>query len=342
MAITITQDDINAVAQQVLTLIRDSGREFNNNPITFKDPFNVTEEEREGIRIPAIDERTAGQSKTGTLDLEGLLAAYGLSEVENIANTMSTSYMKKIADSDLNMNGKIITNLLTLHSNILGGVDSSKVAVIPVYTRAVLGITGSEDFSDKLRAVLKKICEDFPNCNYHIFIGRCAFDGNGTFITMINGTNSIDSEGYPTNSQGIYIRDSGRMYAVDTYNGTYSFSRVSAYDATKSALDNRINAMGSNYIRWENGLQICWGYVSYDPININTATGNIYRMDLSTTISFGQPFNARPAVTVHNDANAWVGKVNYSNTSINTVSLYGSVVSEYSVGLSYFAIGKWK
>src|SRR5690606_29627636 len=64
-------------------------------------------------------------------------------------------------------------------------------------------------------------------------------------------------------------------------------------------LDSRIVEMGSNangeYVRWENGLQVCWRILA-GTRSTTTATGPLYRDDDATTWTFPAAFISSPAV----------------------------------------------
>src|SRR5690606_14362091 len=67
----------------------------------------------------------------------------------------------------------------------------------------------------------------------------------------------------------------------------------------QALLGSRIVEMGSNangqYVRWENGVQVCWNSRS-DTRSTTTATGSLYRDDAATMWTFPAAFITSPAV----------------------------------------------
>ena len=93
---------------------------------------------------------------------------------------------------------------------------------------------------------------------------------------------------------------------------------------------------GDGYVRYDSGLQMCWGTVS----NFNSGRA---------TISFGKPFiNAIYSVTLNpisSVANVSCVKVvqrNISNVDIGAYYMNGSTVASSVVPCTFIAIGRWK
>ena len=84
-----------------------------------------------------------------------------------------------------------------------------------------------------------------------------------------------------------------------------------------------IEEQGDGYIRYSNGIQICWGYVS---------------AGLATTVNFPKSFSGMPVVSVTCDTASTDSRVTAVCTS-QTVTAYCNF-GYY--GSFYIAIGKWK
>lgn len=84
----------------------------------------------------------------------------------------------------------------------------------------------------------------------------------------------------------------------------------------------RVNASGTDYIRYESGLQICWGQ-----------KGSITTTD--TTITFPVAFNSQPRIGV----TATVTTITTSNT--NETSFKAKTTSGSGI-IAYIAVGYWK
>lgn len=98
----------------------------------------------------------------------------------------------------------------------------------------------------------------------------------------------------------------------------------------------RVNASGTDYIRYESGLQICWGGVA--------GSGD----SSGTTVTFPVAFNSNPIVTA--TANSITATTNHvsvqvgvsNGTSCNIMVSVNTVWSSASFAARYIAIGYWK
>ena len=137
-----------------------------------------------------------------------------------------------------------------------------------------------------------------------------------------------------------------------------------AYDPTIPALENyigddiakirenfaelagsRIVEMGSNangeYVRWENGLQVCWTNVS-ETVNITSSSALGGYFGNGTARSFPAAFAARPVVLVTQDEGAFAEALNVLVTGYTVRYRSISSVSNWSNSVYVFAIGRWK
>lgn len=146
------------------------------------------------------------------------------------------------------------------------------------------------------------------------------------------------------NSDGYIIVDGGKGYAdgasisiygkngtyggaifLDTFDGT-NRKILSAYPNGSLTWDNkqleRVNAIGTNYIRYESGLQICWG-------GIDTSTSG-------ATVTFSVAFKDNSYEVVNStNANAVSWQGSWTSTSIK---LFRSTTGR----VYWIAIGFWK
>lgn len=108
----MTDTEKQEIISEVLAQLRADSKDFSGSQIAINSAFEDAYEERSKIKLPAFDERinSGADATAGTISLEALLTAYGLTRVEEIAEQASTAYMKKTADSELDMNGNDITN----------------------------------------------------------------------------------------------------------------------------------------------------------------------------------------------------------------------------------------
>ena len=84
-----------------------------------------------------------------------------------------------------------------------------------------------------------------------------------------------------------------------------------------------IEEQGNEYIRYSNGIQICWGYVS---------------AGTQTTKTFPKSFSTPPSVSVTVDSSNLDSKATAACTA-QAVTVYNSIAY---YGSFYIAIGRWK
>lgn len=93
---------------------------------------------------------------------------------------------------------------------------------------------------------------------------------------------------------------------------------------------------GTGYIRYNNGLQICWGNASWN----STWAG-------SSTVNFVLPFatGTTPSVSVtpiiSTNQSSSSNAQNVSNMGF-TIKVWGIGTGDRNIGASWYAIGKWK
>ena len=132
------------------------------------------------------------------------------------------------------------------------------------------------------------------------------------------------------------------VYLPKSNTNTYVAFRV-GYDNNGNKIcqfDNkeveRINASSYDYIRYENGLQICWSGVQ----NTNNVSDGI------TTATFSQPFSTAPImslVAVQDTVTPIHFQIKSKNaTEFTFVTFTNNVLSRNGVWVGYIAIGKWK
>lgn len=131
----------------------------------------------------------------------------------------------------------------------------------------------------------------------------------GTMLGAIKGDSLTLTAENGGNSASLVLNNSGSA----TWNGK-EVERVNAMD-----LDN------PGYIRFESGLQICWGSES--------SVANT-----SVTVTFPAPFSGTPRLTL----SAGSSSVTYGWTNINSSIFVVRTSSTSGVIVYYMAIGKWK
>lgn len=109
--------------------------------------------------------------------------------------------------------------------------------------------------------------------------------------------------------------------------------------------DFRINSMGDGYIRYENGLQICWGIQSFT--FAESAWGELYLYKSEENCNFPTSFSEIPSLFMSaTNQNTTFGVLKY----YSSISAFGSIQAwratssgaNLSATFDYIAIGKWK
>ena len=102
----------------------------------------------------------------------------------------------------------------------------------------------------------------------------------------------------------------------------------------------RVNASGSNYIRYESGIQICWGYAS-------TSSDGIFTVTFSSAFintSYAMNVTGLPATT--GTASSRMTSLSTAGGDKTTTSWKGTIVNASNVvqatSVVYIAIGLWK
>lgn len=130
-----------------------------------------------------------------------------------------------------------------------------------------------------------------------------------------------------------------------------TLNKLLAFLQGTGGVDFRINAFGSNYIRYENGLQICWGEFTITN-NIETASGNVYARTVNMQHNYPVVFKTVHQSFVQSAHNLdgtrarelWVGDVySYTNKIFGIrISSPVQILDTIDMKFNYFAIGKWK
>ena len=155
--------------------------------------------------------------------------------------------------------------------------------------------------------------------------------------------------GGTSDSNGAYLRLDGSTssmtgsFTLKANDGTNSKTLVGSPDGTLTwggKNVERVNASGTNYVRFDSGLQICWGTTASKTTNAGTST--------TTTITFPVAFKDTTYTVTFVDrfgANNWQNHT-FSTSSYTTtgVGLYlqNNAAGAYTYTLSWMAIGKWK
>lgn len=99
------------------------------------------------------------------------------------------------------------------------------------------------------------------------------------------------------------------------------------------------NPPNGYYVRWENGLQVCWWRESVSHTHPN-ATGPIYRSD-SITWTYPASFVSAPVVVAGASNLTWASAQAIGSSSSSLIS-FSPDTSARTAAISAVAIGRWK
>lgn len=174
--------------------------------------------------------------------------------------------------------------------------------------------------------------------------GEIGFDSYGAFISNVrtDGYTQISGSQYDKGSRLTLWgqdNDGGGRFALFARNNDLYAELVGSPDGTllwggKNV--ERVNAIGSNYIRYESGLQICWGF--------NSMTHN-------SEITFAAPFSTSPIVvqsSYSSGSNVYVVVAGAESTkfkvTVTKIANGGSIsfITGDAPSISWIAVGTWK
>lgn len=339
---------IEDISNAVITRLNQNSVDWSSNTITFGDRYDIQVNERQNIKIPAIDKRNG--ITYGNLDLNTLLTAYGLtqamksvSEAEE-AGANAVSEIESIADSKKNELNAIVPNLdnyLTLSGGEMTGPidmngnnisDVSKVQSIvsdgasaetifaPYYSYSTLGVSAG-DYQSFFMAWLKKMATLYPNIKASI-IGQ-ATPAYRSFIVCYMQSTSLTADGYPKYASGMFFSyKENEAYHFLFDNGTFKMNKVVTGDVyNKSEVDSLIANAGGDV-----------DLSGYLPLSGGTMTGSV-------TLE-GATLN-KPLIVKGGDS-ATAGKIIFGEngqiTNESTATLVGRIGSSFYLGHSTYPI----
>ena len=101
-----------------------------------------------------------------------------------------------------------------------------------------------------------------------------------------------------------------------------------------------------NWIRWNNGLQVCWIFVRNWPGSLpDSIQGNIYRSSENLLWTYPKPFYDEPVISGTCTGNAWIGDTSIASRDNRTSFLFRvfrtpAATADPTIRLK--AVGWWK
>ena len=138
-------------------------------------------------------------------------------------------------------------------------------------------------------------------------------------------------------------------FVISTTDGT-NHPQFTGYPDGRLVWDNkeieRVNSSGSNYIRYESGLQICWTVMSISMSGASTTgwTGTYYTYrKIGSSWTYPVSFVSMPTVVANatDSGNYWSANVSIASTTNAIIFLMGNNNTD-TKQVFVFAIGKWK
>ena len=236
------------------------------------------------------------------------------------------------AGRTLDVNGDIYMNghkVATLDQNVFPSTGGSK-----------LTFAANQSFYANSYAMDLKN-SDIIGANNLFFADEC--DGNeGIFFPNPGVTGSSSAADYMLlkGYQGkLYFNQNTVVHSGNL--GEYTFPK--ATNAT-NATNWSGCTQGSNFIKFPNGIQICFGRATIN-IAVNIATGYLYYGTWNDSIPFPVPFSDTPAVTLQPEGNLLksAGLKSFTSSAITGINLFDSQSRGAQNWLiSWVAIGRWK
>ena len=164
----------------------------------------------------------------------------------------------------------------------------------------------------------------------HNSTGVCNINGNASTATNATYANWLRTSSHSDHLFHTEWDNAGYFWTyVTAPDGGYRAVRVARSDSSGYAdsAGNGVDSQGANWIRFKNGVQICWGYAT-------------------TGFAFPKPFTAAPAVSLIHQTFANrkilinVGAMDSRNCYFNAYDVEGGIYIDASV--SYTAFGYWE
>lgn len=313
---------------------------------------------------PAVEIDCTRCQSDGTIDPLGtyvlVLAKWTWTSVTNGGGELNS------ADIDLYINGTLDTtyNTTTNSQNTLTQIAIlSGFAITNQYT--ITATISDELVSSTVSQLVTKA--QMPLSLYDdgndigVTIGRMATQGgfnnwlnmglvSGKNVTLYDpndssqiATNTTDAMLFEDAGSGI-VRADGDAVQIKTVGGQSLFGSGDIPVAGSDIYDMGSNTNGS-WIKFTNGIMICWQYVSVTNQAINTAYGNHYQG--TRTMTYPQEFISIPSVACGafqwGTSASWgtVSNITETNCNLRGIDLYSRATGT-ATRISYVAIGFWQ
>lgn len=158
-----------------------------------------------------------------------------------------------------------------------------------------------------------------------------------TQYTEVGAGDIVTSNGL---SENVIIRGTG--ITVEN-KATFAKSQLLPYRGIIGGSDivDYGNNTNGHWIKYYDGTLVCWGRPVWTT-NVTIANGNVFRSNVGTfnlPVTFAGP---RPAVMLSTE-DCWANLMNYVSQSQFQVMLFkGTSASNFTTGVQYIAIGRWK
>ena len=167
--------------------------------------------------------------------------------------------------------------------------------------------------------------------------------------TKLNWLNKGETGAIPINKDNLNHMDTG-ISNNDSAIGNLANLNTSVKDNLVNAINSTIVESGTNengtYIKYDNGIMICFKTITITGVNINGSWGTLYESGAIQLGDFAQTFKERPTVIIEKSAGqgSWL-ELNDNITTTSAGRCYVvSAVSSTNKSLTFeiTAFGKWK
>ena len=167
--------------------------------------------------------------------------------------------------------------------------------------------------------------------------------------TKLNWLNKGETGAIPINKDNLNHMDNG-ISNNDIAIGNLANLNTSVKDNLVNAINSTVVESGTNengtYIKYDNGIMICFKTITITGVNINGSWGALYESGAIQLGDFAQTFSERPTIIIEKSAGqgCWIELNDNITTTSAGICYVVSAVSSTNKSLTFeiTAFGKWK
>ena len=280
---------------------------------------------------------SANQATDETINIEVPDVNNGTLTIQQNGTTVDTFTANSSTDKTVNISVPTKTSDLNNDSGFITGVSWNDVADKPSF--ATVATSGSyNDLSNK---------PTIPTVND----ATLTIQQNGTTVDTFTANSSSDKT---VNIQCVDLTNDQTVGGIKTFSNAPVVGSINldgksidtdangnmTYD---SHIVDTIEEQGDGYIRYSNGIQICWGKISHKCDSVSWDI--FYESNIEFSENYPKSFISLPAFTAGSSGGEFCLIEAAHGTTTQTPSLYAirpGSFTNYAFTISYVAIGRWK